>query len=116
MISYQVCPFGCHIVCALLFQRFLENDHHVSAHARLIELRLLQGGTVGPSRLVQCDGSLLRECASNPAWTQNMRSGGHVRQRNIQVASETEYGQTPQFLSSFDLAVNLLFQLLSCTC
>lgn len=56
MISHRVCAFGCYIVCALLFQRFLENDHHVSAHAGLIALLLLQrwdGGTISVDA-VQC--------------------------------------------------------------
>lgn len=35
----QICTFGCYIVCALLFQRFLGNDHHVSAHPRLKALQ-----------------------------------------------------------------------------
>lgn len=59
MISHRVCAFGCYIVCALLFQRFLENDHHVSAHAAPVASLLLQeGGTVGPSRLVQCSATV----------------------------------------------------------
>lgn len=35
----QICTFGCYIVCALLFQRFLVNDHHVGAHRRLKALQ-----------------------------------------------------------------------------
>lgn len=49
VISHRVGAFGCYIVCALLFQRFLENDHHVSAHAGLTGLLLLRlgdGGTI----------------------------------------------------------------------
>lgn len=96
MISHRVGAFGCYIVCALLFQRFLENDHHVSAHAGLMGLLLLlrgwDGGTISGGA-VRCEGSRLQECTFNPAQIKSNR--GHVRQRSIRVA------QHPQLLSLF---------------
>lgn len=90
-ISHRVCAFGCYIVCALLFQRFLENDHHVGAHAGLLggNARTISAGAV--------------QCSATVHFSRNVLL---ILQRETSRWLQTEDRGTAKLPSS-----NLLFQL-----